>query len=507
MTQEPKLDLDSRSSLSLDPEDWDAFRLVAHRTLDHALDYLAKVRERPVWQPVPAGVKRELAMPPPLRGRGIDAATADACRLILPYATGNTHPGFCGWVHGGGTTGGIMAEMLAAAMNANLGGREHAPVYVERQVVSWFKEIFGFPTGASGLLTSGTSMATLNALAIARNAKAAWDVRTDGVASGKTRLTCYASSEAHGSVQKALEILGLGGDALRSIPVDSDRRISVPDLRSAIEADRASGCLPICVVGTAGTVNTGAIDDLNALADTCKEYDLWFHVDGAFGALAMLAPGMRHLVAGIERADSLAFDFHKWMQVPYDAGCLLIRDEASHLATFGGRQTYLAGAKRGLAAGGRWYCEYGPELSRGFRALKIWMTIQEHGMERLGHIVANHCRIAASTAALVNRKAELELLAPQFLNIVCLRYVDADLPEDTLNRLNQKIVETLHEEGIAAPSTCRIDGILAIRACFSNHRTEQSDADYMIDQIVRLGRMEGHLMMHDGSGRSNARIV
>lgn len=475
-------------SVSLDPDDWDALRLVAHRTLDQAIDFLAGVRDRPVWQPVPETVKREFSTPPPALGRGADAAVSDIVRLVLPYATGNVHPGFCGWVHGGGTAGSLLAEMLAVAMNANLGGRDHAPIYVERQVVNWFKEIFGFPADASGLLTSGTSMATVIALAIARNTKSDLDVRRRGLAPTTRQLTCYASREVHGSAIKALELLGIGADAMRLVPVDETFRISVPALRAMIDADRAAGCQPFAIIGTAGTVNTGAIDDLAALASVCREQNLWFHVDGAFGALTVLAADLRNRIAGIEQADSLAFDFHKWLQVPYDAGCLLVRDETHHLAAFGGRQSYLAGAERGLAAGNPWYCEYGPELSRGFKALKVWMTIQEHGLETLGEIVSKHCRIAAATADRISRAPELELMAPQSLNIVCFRYTIHGLPEERLDALNQHIVETLHLDGIAAPSTARIGERLVIRACFCNHRTDQADADRLLDHVLRLGQ-------------------
>jgi glutamate/tyrosine decarboxylase-like PLP-dependent enzyme len=475
------------NSVSLDPDDWDALRLVAHRTLDQAIDFLAEARDRPVWRPVPDAVKDALSTPPPAQGRGADAAVSDIVRLVLPYTTGNLHPGFCGWVHGGGTAGSLLAEMLAVAMNANLGGRDHAPIYVERQVVDWFKAIFGFPAEASGLLTSGTSMATVIALAVARNAKSELDVRRRGLAPGARQLTCYASSEVHGSAIKALELLGIGADAMRPVPVDEAYRISVPALRATIEADRAAGFQPFAVIGTAGTVNTGAIDDLAALASVCREQDLWFHVDGAFGALVMLAPELRARIAGIEQADSLAFDFHKWLQVPYDAGCLLVRNEAHHLAAFGGRQSYLAGAERGLAAGNPWYCEFGPELSRGFKALKVWMTVQEHGLETLGAIVSKHCRIAAAAAERISRTPDLELMAPQSLNIVCFRYTVPGMPPERLDALNQRIVEALHLDGVAAPSTARIDGRLAIRACFCNHRTEGADADHLLDSVLRLG--------------------
>ena len=372
------------SDSTLDPTDWAAFAGLAHRLLDQALDHLRTVRERPVWQPVPDAVRQALATPLPLEGRGAEATAAVALRSILPYATGNIHPRFFGWVHGAGTAGNLLAEILAATMNANLGGRDHGAIYVERQVIEWCRQLFGLPVGTSGLLVSGTSMATLIGLAVARHHQAGCEVRTDGVGAVPARLVGYASSEAHGSVVRAFEILGLGRSALRSIPVGADYRMDVAELQRAIAADRRLGCKPFCVVATAGTVNTGAIDDLGRLAEIAAEHGLWLHVDGAFGALAILSPEHRPALAGIERADSLAFDFHKWLHVQYDAGCVLVRRGDLHRDAFALHTGYLERTTRGLAGGEPWFCDFGPELSRGFRALKVWFTLEEHGTRRLG---------------------------------------------------------------------------------------------------------------------------
>ena len=249
----------------------------------------------------------------------------DFRRLVLPYATGNTHPRFFGWVHGSGTPGGMLAELLAGAMNANLGGRDHGPIYVERKVIEWSRRLFGFPEGASGLLVSGTSMATLIGLTVARNHLAGTDVRRQGFSLTNSPLVAYASAEAHNSVAKALEILGLGRDSLRAVPTDAAYRMDLDALSRMIARDRETGLQPFCVIGTAGTVNTGAIDDLAAIAGVCAREGLWFHVDGAFGAAAILSETLGERLQGIEKADSLAFDFHKWLHVPYDAGCILVR--------------------------------------------------------------------------------------------------------------------------------------------------------------------------------------
>ena len=331
---------------SLDPKDWDEFRALCHAAVDDMVDWWEQVRERPVWRPVPDEVKAALTGTVPRHGADLAEVYRRFRELILPYPTGNTHPRFMGWVHGAGTPAAALAEFLAAALNPNLGGREHAPVYVERQVVDWSRQIMGLPEDTSGLLVGGTSMATVIGLAAARQAHAGGDVRRDGLQGRAVRLVGYASREAHSCVAKAFELLGLGRDNLRLIPVDAEHRLGVPALVAAIAADRAAGLQPFCVAGTAGTVNTGAIDDLAALADLCRDERLWFHVDAAFGGLAVLVPELAPRLAGMERADSLAFDFHKWLHVPYEAGCILIRDEAVHHATFALRPDYLAAAER-----------------------------------------------------------------------------------------------------------------------------------------------------------------
>ena len=474
-------------SSSLDPADWDAFTELAHRLLDQALAHLRTVRERPVWQPVPEAVKQALSAPLPLDGRGVEATAAEALRSILPYATGNIHPRFFGWVHGSGTAGNLLVEIVAATMNANLGGRDHGAVYVERQVIEWGRQLFGLPETTSGLVVSGTSMATLIGLAVARHHLAGCDVRADGVAAVPARLVGYASSEAHSSIARAFELLGLGRNALRSMPVGADYRIDPAEARRAIAADRRLGFRPFCVIGTAGTVNTGAIDDLTALAEIAAEHGLWLHVDGAFGALAILSAEHRQHLAGIERADSLAFDFHKWLHVQYDAGCILVRRGDLHRAAFAFRAGYLEHAARGPEGGEPWFCDLGSELSRGFRALKVWFTLMEHGSGGLGMAIADNCRQAQYLATRVFEHPRLRLLAPVALNIVCCRFWSPDLAADQLDRLNAAIVADLQESGVAAPSTARLPGGLAIRVNITNHRTTAADLDRLVDAIAECG--------------------
>lgn len=473
---------------SLDPEDWPAFRRLCHDMLDRALTHLEGVAERPVWQAPPEEAKRAIAEALPLEPQGAESVAEDLLRWVLPYGTGNTHPRFFGWVHGAGTPGGVLAETMAAALNANLGGRDHVPVYVERQVIEWCRQIFGFPESAGGLLVSGTSLASLIGLAVARNDKADGDLRRDGVAATADRMTAYTSAEAHGSVAKAMELLGLGSAALRRIPTDTRYRMDVTALRQAVREDIEAGRQPFCVIATAGTVNCGAIDDLAGISKLCREYGLWLHVDGAFGALAVLSPELKGRLAGLEEADSLAFDFHKWMQVPYDAGCILIRDAALQQAAFAGRQAYLAAAARGLAGGEPWFCDLGLELSRGFRALKVWFTMKEHGLRRLGEVVARNCAQARYLAERVGASTELELMAPAALNIVCFRFLASGLAEQALDDLNAGIVIELQERGVAAPSTTKLKGRLAIRVNLTNHRTRLADLDVLLEAVLAAGQ-------------------
>jgi len=472
---------------TLDPDDWSHYRDVSHRVLDELLDYLQGVSRRPVWRPVPSEVKARLREEAPRAPLPAEAVWEAVRELILPYPTGNIHPRFWGWVHGTGTVGGVLAEMIAATMNSNLGGREHAPVYVERQVIEWCRDVFGFPAGASGLLLTGTSMATVVGLSVARNGASGVDVRRHGVAAVGRPLVAYTSAEAHVSVRKALELLGLGSDALHLVPVGPDFRMDVDALRRALAADRAAGRQPFCVVGTAGTVNTGAVDDLSALADLCAAEGLWFHVDGAFGAMTALSAALRPRLAGIERADSLAFDFHKWLHAPYAAGCLLVRDGARHREAFSVHQSYLTSHERGLAGGSPWFCDYGPDLSRGFAALKVWFTIKEQGLDRLGAMVEKNCRQAAYLAERAAADGRLELMAPVSLNVVCFRYVRPGADAAWLNRVNEEIIYQLHESGVAAPSSTRVRGALAIRVCLTNHRTRRPDLDALVDAVCAAG--------------------
>ncbi len=471
------------SDSSLDPEDWPSFRDQGHRMLDDMFDYLERIGESPAGQPMPDAVRASFRERLPMAPAELSEVHGEFLENILPYSNGNVHPGFMGWVHGGGNAAGMLAEMLAAGLNANLAGRDHAPIEVERQIVQWMRELFGFPETASGLFVTGTSMANLIAILVARDAALGFDIRRAGVAAKPKRLTAYASVTAHGSLRRALDFCGLGSDALRLIPVDSRHRIDLGALRHTIESDRRAGYSPLPLMGPAGTGDAGAIDDLDRLAAIASEERMWLHVDGAYGALGILAPEIAPRLAGIEAADSLAFDFHKWGQVPYDAGFVLVRDGELHRKAFASPAAYLEREARGLAAGSTWPCDLGPDQSRGFRALKTWFTLKVYGLQALGRTIARTCELARYLERRVAATEELELLAPVSLNIVCFRFrcPDAD-------RVNARIVVELQESGVCAPSTTRIDGELAIRAAITNHRTSAANIAALVDATLSIGR-------------------
>jgi aromatic-L-amino-acid/L-tryptophan decarboxylase len=472
----------TRSSETLDPKNWDDVRALGHRMLDDMIDYAANIRDRPVWQPIPDEVRGRLQAALPRAASELDDVYREFTDFIVPYATGNVHPGFMGWVHGGGTAVGMLAEMLAAGLNANLGGRDHIPIEVERQIVDWMRQIFGFPCGASGIFVTGTSMANLMAVLVARTTALGKSVRKRGVAEDGASLTAYTSTAAHGCISKAMDIAGFGSDALRCIATDRFHRIDLDALRAQIARDRLAGCKPFLVVGSAGTVDIGAIDDLNALNSLCREQGLWFHVDGAFGALGVLAPMLAPRLAGIEHADSIALDFHKWGQVPYDAGFLLVRDGVRHRDSFAAPAAYLRRETRGLAANSPWPCDLGPDLSRGFRALKTWFTLKTYGTERLGAVITRSCELAGYLESRILAEPRLELMAPVQLNIVCFRY-----RADNADQVNADIVIDVQESGIAVASTTLLDERLAIRAAIVNHRTNTGDIDALLAAVLEFG--------------------
>ena len=475
---------------TLDPENWDEMRALAHRMIDDAVDYIQHAAERPVWQPVPPATRQRLQSPAPRAPEEPGQVYEAFKRDILPYPMGNIHPRFWAWYMGSGTFMGALGEFMAAIMNPNVGGGNHVANLVEQQVVGWMRDMLGFPESASGLLVSGASMANLIGITVARNTRCGYDVRRQGVQAAPGPLTVYASTEVHSCNQKAVEALGLGSRGLRGIPVKPDYSMDLEALQRQINADRESGMLPFCVIGSAGTINTGAIDDLNALADLCQREKLWFHVDGAIGAVAVLADNVRDRLAGLERADSVALDLHKWMHIPFEAGCILVRNEAAHRESFSLTPEYLAREvdSGGLASGAFWFSDYGLQLTRQFRALKVWFSIKEHGLDRFGRMMQRNVEQAHYLGSLIESAKELELLAPIGLDIVCFRFNPGGLGKEKLERLNRDILIQLQERGIAAPSYTTLNGSYCLRVAIANHRSRQEDFDLLVREVLNLGR-------------------
>ncbi|WP_323037750.1 pyridoxal phosphate-dependent decarboxylase family protein [Pararhodobacter sp.] len=460
---------------ALDPADWDAFRRAAHELLDACVDRLEQAAEHP-WQPVPDEIRAGYALTGAPLG-DVAALTPILRDTVLPYGTGNTHPRFWGWVHGTGLASGLMSEMVAATMNANLGGRAHGAVEMERAVIDWARGVMGFAPGASGVLVAGTSQATLIALACARVRALGAEVRAKG--QGGARLTAYAFDGLHNAARKAMEVLGLGHEALRLVP-SGDRAA----LEQLLAEDRAAGFTPFALIATAGSVDTGHFDDLNAMADLAAEAGVWLHVDGAYGAWTRLAEApWRALSDGIERADSIACDFHKWMFVPYDAGLVLIRNEAEHRATFAARPSYLAAQDAGLGGGEPWFCDYGLDLSRGNRALKVWAAIKTHGAEGLGAAISRTCRMASIMGQGVQARAPMTLLAPVISNL-CVFTADASRSVADQSALNTRIAQSLQLDGTAVFSTTIIGGVTCLRAAIANHRTTAADVEAALDAVA-----------------------
>lgn len=475
---------------SLDPDDWRAMRTLGHRALDDLFDYLESVRERPVWQALPEAAKSLFADALPRRPTPGEQVYDEVREHVLPYPTGNIHPRFWSWVGGTGTPTQLIADMVISAMNpTSLGFDEAASTHVELQLLEWLKTMLGYPADASALLVSGGSMANLVGLAVARTRHAPYDVRDSGVNTrNQPRLIYYASSETHSSVRKAVELLGLGSQSLRIIPVLSDYTIDVAALRDAIRSDRAAGHLPACLIGNAGTVNTGANDPLHTLADIADQERLWLHVDGAFGAFARLSPRFAGLVDGLERADSLAFDLHKWLYVQYDCGCVFVRGDAPHRETFSVIPSYLRNLDRGLASGPVNFSEYGVQLSRSFKALRAWMALKTEGADRYGEQIEQNIVQAQYLSERINGESALQLLAPTAMNIVNYRYYDATLDDECLNDLNAAILMELQVRGIAAPSSTELHGRFSIRVAICNHRSRREDFDALVEASLSIGR-------------------
>ena len=466
----------------------DEVRRLGRAATELVAEHRATLLERPVFGKVGAiadrfqgGVPRE--------GRSADEVLALVRENVLPFAFGNSHPRFFAFINATADPLGTVADYLAAAMNPNCWGGDHAAVHVETQVVRWLAEILGLPGTAEGIVASGGSMANFTGLAVARRAMAEGDVREEGL-SGKAPLVVYASDQVHNCVDKSVDLLGIGFSGLRKIPTDEAFRMRLDLLRTAIAEDRRAGRRPAIVVGNAGTVNTGSIDPLEEIADLCREEGLWFHADGAYGALAVLAPGLRERLAGLERADSVAADPHKWLYVPYEAGACLVREPGRLGATFRRPAEYLVHDPESPVIGPTAFNDRGPELSRGFRALKVYMGLLRHGTSGYARAIAHDLEMARFLAEEVKRRPDFELLSPPELSIVNFRYRPREGAPDgpALDALNRRIVNRLVGSGAFFLAPTFIKGRVSMRVAIVNFRTREDDLVALLDEAARAAK-------------------
>lgn len=413
--------------------------------------------------------------------------------MVFDWSSYPGHPGFVAYISGTGTIPGAAADLLAAGLNQNVGGWRLSPAAteIELHLTRWFGQRLGLPETAAGMITSGGSMAGFMGIKAARDDRAGWDIRKEGASAGPP-LTLYASAEVHDINARAADMLGLGADALRLIPTDDGQRMRVDALREAISQDLAGGRRPFCVVATAGTVATGAIDPLAAIADVCEEHGLWMHVDGAYGGVAALTDALRPQFAGIERADSVALDPHKWLYTPHSGGAIVLRDFEKLHDAFGLEPSYThedkAVTKRGID-----YYAHGPQFSRGFHALKVWVSLLAHGWDAYQRRILHDCELAAYLFRLAEEHPELEPMGRQGLSIACFRYAPPWAPEGPdrekwLNELNERLMAELQWGGRVFPSNAILGGRYAIRACIVNYRTEAEDMEALAELAVETGR-------------------
>ena len=415
---------------------------------------------------------------------------AEIARLLRPMIFDHSalcgHPGFLAYISGSGTVPGAAADLLAAGLNPNVGGwsLSAGATELELHLMRWIAGRFGLPSGAGGLMTSGGAASNFTALKAARDARAPGDVRANGV--DGLRLVLYASAEAHATIAEAADMMGLGERAVRSIPTDDGFRMRADELERAVADDLAAGMHPFCVVATAGTTATGAVDPLRAIAGICERHGLWLHVDAAYGGAAAFTPELRHLLDGIERADSISFDPHKWLYTPQSSACLLVRDPRTLRAAFSIDAAYVREdaelSGRGINIG-----ELGPQWSRSFIALKVWMSLAAHGTDAYARRIAHDVELARYLDERVREHPDLESMCPVTLSIACFRYAPAGIDDAALDALNERLMIEIRRDGRTCPSNAVLRGRYGLRACFVNHRTEADVVDDLVDAAVVLG--------------------
>lgn len=469
---------------------------ISSRAAQLVAEYFAHIAERPVMAPNYAGKTRSMVDDElPVEGRPLEQLL-DECRTVMDLSRHNGHPRFFGYVASPSTPIGAYADLIASALNANITCWRSGPAgtEIEQMVVRWLGSLIRYDDNAKGLLTSGGSMANMIALLVASRRVNGAETSRKGLWNAGPPMTIYASEEVHMSIPKAADTLGFGRDNVRTVICDSEHKMRVDDLVSQLKADRGKGFRPFCVVGSAGTVNTGAIDPLDQIADVVREFDLWFHVDGAYGAPGAMDQTKKDLFAGLERADSVSLDPHKWLYVPVDAGCLLFRDSVTAATPFSTEDADYIKLHGHADDAAFAYWDYGVELSRRFRALKVWLTLGYYGARRLAEAVSKDISLATYLGELVSKANDFELLAPVELSICCFRYVPQKLRgnDDELNRLNEQIMAAVQKGGRAYLSNATVKGKFALRACITNFRTTKADIEQTIEVVRDAARQLGH---------------
>jgi glutamate/tyrosine decarboxylase-like PLP-dependent enzyme len=485
--------MDTRDApLAIDPA---AFRTVGHRLVDTLADFLDSLPRRPVTRnESPSEVRAALGLGGGLPDAGTDPAVLleETASLLFDHSLFNGHPRFFGYITSSPAPIGILAEFLAAAVNPNVGAWMLSPAAteIESQTVRWIASFIGYPEDCGGLLVSGGNMANMVCFMAARAAKAGWNVREQGMGGTGRALRVYGSAETHTWIQKAADLSGLGSASIRWIRTAEDLRMDVDALRRAIEADIAAGETPCMVVGTAGSVGTAAIDPLPAIAAMCKEYGLWFHVDGAYGGFAAAVPDAPDDLRALREADSIAVDPHKWLYAPLEAGCALVRDPDALRNAFAYHPPYYHFEERATN-----YVDYGPQNSRGFRALKVWLALKHAGAAGYRRMISDDIRLSRTMAEAAARHPELQVFT-QALSITTFRFVPQDLRggigdeqvERHLDALNRELLDRLQRGGEAFVSNAIVDGRYVLRACIVNFRTTRADVEAVPEIVARVGR-------------------
>ena len=463
-------------------------RALGEAALAWVLEYFNASSAGPVYPTVGARELAALADEPLPKRPQAPARVLDEFAALAALGRKNGHPRMFGYVQSSGNFAGTIGDFLAAALNQNVTSWRSAPsaTTIELQVIKWIKTLIGCEAFTGGLLLGGGSAANLAALAAALRASTSADINRHGVVMLPGRPVIYASERVHMSIAKGAALLGLGQEAVRMVPCAADGRIDLPALRSFISDDRAAGRHLVCVVANAGDVNTGAVDPIEALADLCEREGLWLHVDGAYGGFAAAVPSVASLFAGMSRADSVTLDPHKWLFAPLDAGCLLVRDETHLRRAFSHGASYIdVVADQEMSDFAFW--DVSPELSRRFRALKLWFALKCHGADEFVSVIAGNIALAQELASLIDGTDDLERLAPVPLSIVCFRYVPREMVGDTaaLNQFNRRLMVELQREGDVYLSNAMVGDAFVLRACIVNHRTARADLSRVIEGVRR----------------------